>query len=458
MRNGVVLIAFLIFVGIIIALSSRDIPPPDVTDLKVERPEVAPDENAYTFLESAAHSFHWPTNSLIVTDYLAGRQVAQEEILEVIDRNKEMLGIMDQVARCSICLAPEITGFDSLLTYIGEWRNMGRVMALEARYRRLSGDYQRSVSTCISLLRFGDLVQHDAECIINYLVGIAITELGLQQVRDLAIDEGTTDRELSALAGTLADLGPFDHGFDRAIKMEYKMVSSTLDDFASGKINMDQIMAVESSDTESSGFLKGRRVPRYFLQPNRTKALFADYYREMLGNSSLAYADMNMCDKEEMFCLDESKHKLMTRPNAVGKILCRLLVPAIESILERRCRIETGVAATHLIVALNMYEKEHGEFPGKLSELVPGHIAAVPSDSYDGKPLRYDPDRKLVYSVGKDLEDSGGSSDTLSGDDSDLVQRRRWDAKDIVFEIKEETNEPDSSDAAGVASPATSMK
>jgi len=32
----------------------------------------------------------------------------------------------------------------------------------------------------------------------------------------------------------------------------------------------------------------------------------------------------------------------------------------------------------------------------------------VPEDDFSGKPLRYDLDKRLIYSVGEDLEDDGG--------------------------------------------------
>lgn len=434
MRKGLIVIVILIGIGIAISLGSRDIPHPDVTDLVVERPEVSSNENAYTYLNLATNSLYMPTNSSLVTDYLEGKTVPEEVVREVIARNEEVFGAIEKGIQCRICLAPEVTGFDSLLPYIAEWRNMARVMAVKARHERLSGGNAEAALTCASLLHFGNLIQHDAECIINYLVGIAVLEIGLQQTRDLARDAGSTDCELLALSAALAQIGPFEHGLIRAIKVEYKVVSNTLDDFASGKFTMDEITAIGNS--EPAGILKGRRIPRYFFQPNKTKAGFANFYRDMIKNAPLVYSEMNLYDVEESLGLKQSKFRLMTRPNSVGKILYALMIPALESLLERKCRTETSIAATSLLASLHHHKQENGAFPEKLDVLVPDFIAALPSDPYDGRPFRYVPSEGVIYAVGPDLEDSGGSSAAVSGHESDPPRKKRWYGEDVVFRIE----------------------
>jgi len=60
-------------------------------------------------------------------------------------------------------------------------------------------------------------------------------------------------------------------------------------------------------------------------------------------------------------------------------------------------------------LALKGYKSEAGELLQSLSELVPEYIDAVPRDPFDGKPMRYSAEKKIVYSIGEDLKDSGGS-------------------------------------------------
>lgn len=59
-------------------------------------------------------------------------------------------------------------------------------------------------------------------------------------------------------------------------------------------------------------------------------------------------------------------------------------------------------------IAIERYRLERGEWPGDLSALVPAYLDALPSDPMDGNPLRYDPVRKRIYSIGDDLIDERG--------------------------------------------------
>ena len=42
---------------------------------------------------------------------------------------------------------------------------------------------------------------------------------------------------------------------------------------------------------------------------------------------------------------------------------------------------------------------------------MPKYIEKIPEDDFDGRPMRYSAEKKIIYSVGEDLEDSGGSED-----------------------------------------------
>jgi hypothetical protein len=58
---------------------------------------------------------------------------------------------------------------------------------------------------------------------------------------------------------------------------------------------------------------------------------------------------------------------------------------------------------------LRAYQLTHGKLPENLDALVPEFLDKVPVDAFDGQPLHYSPDRKIVYSVGQNLKDDGGN-------------------------------------------------
>jgi len=113
------------------------------------------------------------------------------------------------------------------------------------------------------------------------------------------------------------------------------------------------------------------------------------------------------------------------------------MLPAFDSLLERKSRAECSVAATRLVAACNVYKQKQGKLPDDLQSLVPKYLAAIPNDPYDGKPFRYSQSNGMVYSVGKNLKDSGVSSRLPVGEKEDSPSNRRWKAEDIVFEINQ---------------------
>jgi hypothetical protein len=74
----------------------------------------------------------------------------------------------------------------------------------------------------------------------------------------------------------------------------------------------------------------------------------------------------------------------------------------------RKCRDNVNVAATQILLALKVYKTQHGALPKSLSELVPEFFPSVPLDDFDGKPFRYLPDKKIIFSVGPCLKDLSG--------------------------------------------------
>ena len=73
--------------------------------------------------------------------------------------------------------------------------------------------------------------------------------------------------------------------------------------------------------------------------------------------------------------------------------------------------------------ALKAYKLQHGKYPAKLAELVPGIISEVPIDPLSGKELVYrrDKDGFIFYSVGWNMKDDGGRiNDKTKNDDITL--------------------------------------
>jgi len=414
-------------------IAGRDIPPPDTSDLAVVRPDTAAEDNAYTYFNAMTNLLFWPTNNVLVTDYLRGADTNPDAIKTVIASNQPAFAEIKKGLACEICLTPEVTGFDTLLPHIGEWLRAGRLLAAASLNARQAREYASSADHCITLLRFSDLVHRDAECLIHYLVGVAILHMGLEQVRGLVMESNVPEDVLARLAETLAGLGPVHPGFARAMKTEYRMVARTMDDFAEGKFGLENLVTGEEETKNRFIRFIGRR--NYFFQPEKTKLRFATLYRGMVSNAPLAYINMDRTQFERMLDFKGEPYRHLLKPNAVGKILEALLVPAVSGILAKKCHAECDIAATRLAVAIRRHELAHWKLPVTHKEIVPDFLAAWPADPYDGQAFRYDVERGVIYATGTDLVDDGGSTSVPEKDSGLSDNRRRWKAEDVVFQL-----------------------
>jgi hypothetical protein len=95
-------------------------------------------------------------------------------------------------------------------------------------------------------------------------------------------------------------------------------------------------------------------------------------------------------------------------------------------------RMKTSREALLTVLAILRYQKEKGQYPDDLSQLVSaGYLNRLPQDPYSNNPLVYikDGDNFVLYSVGSNFSDDGGEPST----DSRGVQKDFQDNGDWIF-------------------------
>jgi len=93
----------------------------------------------------------------------------------------------------------------------------------------------------------------------------------------------------------------------------------------------------------------------------------------------------------------------------LGPVSRRLLAYTRECVVED-LHATAQLRAALIAVAIERHHLIGGSLPDSLDALVPKFLAAVPTDPFDGQPLRYKKLTKgyVVYSVGEDGKDDGG--------------------------------------------------
>lgn len=101
------------------------------------------------------------------------------------------------------------------------------------------------------------------------------------------------------------------------------------------------------------------------------------------------------------------------RNEIVASIMLGMFLPAVSAATAAEDRANSFLELERLAAALAVHRAEHGAYPEKLEELVPGVLEKLPVELYNAKPFIYKrtDDGYLLYSAGENGQDDGGSNE-----------------------------------------------
>lgn len=116
-------------------------------------------------------------------------------------------------------------------------------------------------------------------------------------------------------------------------------------------------------------------------------------------NTCVGYARHPIHEQPALFAT------LPVPPKDPKRLLSSLLLPAVDRAAHAHWRGTAEARCAVAGIACERFRLAHRRWPDSLAELVPGFLAAVPLDPFDGQPMRYEKSDAgaVVYSVGKRL-------------------------------------------------------
>jgi hypothetical protein len=405
--------------------------PPDDSDLLLVRPQVPDDQNAWTYYAQAGEKLSlpqgdddskWPAAPPAgekppekapeaepgdpppnvrdrwnaVVDTTAWEQPL---IAEVLARNAEALALWEKGLAVPECLLPEVKAFDADISAVYSFLNLSNLVIVRARNRAGQGNAEDALDDAMRLVRFGQHIEGGKGTLVDYLVAITIKGMGLELIGDLTHESRLPPDRLRRCA---ADLSPYQTApgaLANSLRAEYAFSRAFWEKVVSGEMDLDVFMR----GTPRRGAMEWPE--RFLFKPNRTRRLIAEAYRELIAAAPKYFADMPGHDKFYAVAVEEQR---LAGGNLRGGRIFELYLSSVSGALSLKCQTNVQVAATRVLVAMKAFKIDKGRLPATLDELVPDYLDAVPLDDFDGKPLRYNPAKKIIYTVGKDLRDDGG--------------------------------------------------
>jgi len=400
-----IFIAFVLLYGFLMVRSSI---PATINDneLQFSRASIPEGSNAFDLLQTAASHLWWPEKQ---GDKLVNlvRDTNWDDALAAtaLATNREALAGWDAAVKLPDFQVPE-SNFNDLSPYLAEWKKLAQVAEIRENVLLHNGQDKEAFDRILDHVQLGQRMQNAHGPLIDYLVGTAVRSMGLSQMQHWVGKIHLTPNQLKDYIRQLG-LNPDGESvaFANTIRGEYQFQIGSLDTMRQGKMT--------NSDSGSYYLRPMRWLPLFNF--SQTKALFAN------GDLKLVEAAAHHFNEAKLSDLDLRRPSIVSMfssGNWTGQILFYMSMPAVIPALAKKSQGDVQLQATRVILALRAYQLTHGNLPSDLSALVPEFLNEVPVDDFDGQPLCYSADRKIIYSVGRNLKDDGGDDHISNADPS----------------------------------------
>ncbi len=413
-------ITFAALIGMFFVVT-RDIPPIDDSDLAVPEREVDPAQNPFPEFLEITLAADAADKVRRAKDMLAGKEALDEAFLDsLMDSFTEELERFDRYAATTQWRDERIFTAESVLPEMTAWRQVAMVKSQQASRNRLRGEWGAAAEKGLSLVRFGRRWQSVGGLMIIYLSGSVVATDGHRALAGLLAEPGLDAATLARLQAELNEIDFPAEDLVLTLKTEYVagwgMIEKSTDEIELWlrDLGVDEWM--------------GEIPPALVFRRNRTHLLFADGFRQMIREVPMIRESASAKTLTHAADIREDRLKLFASGNAAGRMLYSLFVPVFDRVSERRSTLQAQHDLLRVRIALELYHREHGDWPPDLAALVPRYLDAVPIDPMDSAPLRYDPVARVIYSIGIDFLDNGG----VAPDKPGSLRSR----KEIVIELE----------------------
>lgn len=311
-----------------------------------------------------------------------------------------------------------------LLPWLGPIRNQCRWLALDARVAADEGDADRAVADVEAILGYAEQIDRD-QILISNLVSLACTDLARVTLgRVMQHHPGLLGRDqLVALAHRFGRVRGLYEEFPLTweINMFEDVLQRAYTDDGNGDGHLTNegvgvLTMMEALTSDSGGSV------RDVIDVADTVLLSSRARQRRLYMHAVALLRQDESMGYEMFRgrAMELKRWAEERHQDSGFEPVTAIMPsfsrAVSSLGVGRARID----GTLVSIAATLYKMDTGEWPAGVSELVPRYLPALAEDPFTGGPMLLAEDGDgglIVYCVGRDGDDDGGTMDRAREDE-----------------------------------------
>lgn len=354
-------------------------------------------------------------------DYLPPDQlVAAEEFLAKYDMAiQRVFSAAQSPGECRFPVKLE-EGYFALLPHADKLSPIHSLLRWRGRVAMAHGNAEKAIGSIEAHLAAARSLAHPSTA-VEYLVSLRTSNEALREIEFLVNEMELTDDQLSRLQMYVQDIDFVQSGLMLALIGERgagyfafhhpEQIPET--DVVGG---LSMISVPENPAATGPGALE---APADCL-------VFLAFMRDIIAAGREPFP--GALDLGEQI---EARFAALLKTNGSGKAddakVTLEILPAFMQIFQEAGHTLALRDLTASAIAARRHELKQGERPRSLAELVPDLLKQVPSDPFDGKPLRMvaTKDDIVLYSIGKDRRDDGGRQSAERDEPSDIVIRLR---------------------------------
>ena len=373
-----------------------------------------------------------------------------ERLTRWLDSNRPAMDLVTQGILRGRCQLPEVIDVKAYGAYLTPFSQFGMIKFLNAKRLMKQGHFESAATELVQLHRFGSMFANGEGALLDRLVGISFMEMAFIGMERLAAQKDVPPQVLEKLIASLninVDTRP---GLAQAVRIDFSTFYLRIMSTFSEQDNLEAYLDNSSWDPlrKQSHDLVLKLLaqhPRPFEWAASVK-LDSDLAVEFLEGLQRAWPEVL---RELKAKRDEQRQEVgMLEPlldilaQELGEKPLSLSGPELRLERERlkgvknplgktgelevvraymKCaRAEAGYQcernALAILLGARLYALRHQKLPPTVRALVDEKIISeVPMDPFSGKPLHYDHEFGIVWSVGYD-----GVDDDSDGDPNDL--------------------------------------
>ncbi|MEW6201271.1 MAG: hypothetical protein AB1546_04805, partial [bacterium] len=347
---------------------------------------------------------------------------------------KEDFEIVDRAIELPYSQGPLLKSPGDRIPNYVSLRNLAALRLALARLDCEKGNIDKALKTVKDMMEMGRIMEmkEGGSTLIGIMISVAARGLALETLNWMLSNGYIPSNDLVELNRFLTKHRFNSEAFKNAWKVEYTVFSTIISDIGRQRHEVNY----DIGSDEWFGFV-GRAMSNNFIRSlifkrNLARKMIYDHYEGYVENSDKPFSEMKF---EEIPIMPESLLSTLTmllKGEYGARVIAQIAIPNYTRSFGRTCYYEFILEGTRLRLAAFAYKHDHGALPRTLQELVPNYIDNIPIDSFDGNPIRYNPAKKVIYSVGTNLTDENGTANEFVFTGKGLMDLE----KDIVIKIE----------------------